>query len=53
MVERRRKNNCQGSAASPAEEPKIGDAVPDGTIYAGLSRICKVVGGKDEARQGV
>lgn len=37
MVERRRKNNCQGSAASLGEEPKIGDAVPDGTIYAGLS----------------
>lgn len=37
MVERRRKNKCQGSAASLGEEPKIGDAVPDGTIYAGLS----------------
>ncbi len=37
MADRSGKTNRQDSAASAGEEPKIGDAVPDGTVYAGIS----------------
>ena len=37
LFEQRRKNKCHHSAVPVGEQPEIGDAMPDGTIYAGLS----------------